>query len=345
MQTHQQIESLLALNQEIALLVRAGVPLAAELPASAERLTEQQSPLLARVQACVQAGAPLDEALAQQGDDIPETYVTLVRAGLAADRLPAALEAFGVAYRRLANLRRGMAVALVYPVAVAMLAVVLLVFAALELLPTYSWLGADSRITINRFVGPGGPRPVVWLGAAAVAAVLAAAAWRVKRNPIAAAMGLLGWAPGVGATLRLSGYAAYTWTLCLLVQNRVPLASSLRLSAEASGWRRLEEPSLALAAKLERGGNLRAEPALLEELPPLVRIGLLIGDTPERLAEALAAAAEDYDRRARESASRVAAYFPAAAVAVIGGTTLGVYAYLMLQPYVQALIEIVGWRP
>src|SRR5215469_8849422 len=100
------LDDLLALNDEIAALVRAGVPLESglaelgrELPGHHGRVARALSQRLAR-------GASLDQALLESRDEFPELYVSVVTAGLKSGRLASALEGLAAAARRVAELRQ-----------------------------------------------------------------------------------------------------------------------------------------------------------------------------------------------------------------------------------------------
>ena len=99
------IEQLTALNDEIASLVRGGVPLEPGL----RELGRGGGGALAEISRLLSdrmtGGASLSEALRAEESRIPAVYRTVVEAGLRAGRLPAALEAFSNYARELVDLR------------------------------------------------------------------------------------------------------------------------------------------------------------------------------------------------------------------------------------------------
>ena len=110
------LDELIALNEEIASLVRAGVPLdqglralGADLPGRLGRFATELSGQIAR-------GESLTDALADSGPQVPRVYRAVVEAGIAGGRLPAALESLAGSLRRLAETRRTVAITFIYPV-------------------------------------------------------------------------------------------------------------------------------------------------------------------------------------------------------------------------------------
>ena len=112
------IDGLLALNDEIAALVRAGVPLeqgladlGADMPGRLGKAAVALAERTAR-------GESLDQALADQAVAISPTYRAVVQAGVRAGRLPAALEAIAASAHRTAETQRAAVVAVSYPLLV-----------------------------------------------------------------------------------------------------------------------------------------------------------------------------------------------------------------------------------
>ena len=84
------LEDLVALNDEIAGLVRAGVPLEMGLAGWGRDLPGELGRTASQLGEAVARGESLSESIAAQGDRIPRVYSALVTAGLRSGRLPAA---------------------------------------------------------------------------------------------------------------------------------------------------------------------------------------------------------------------------------------------------------------
>ena len=171
------LDELAVLNDELAALVRAGVPLepgltrlGGEMPGRLGRCARELAERLGR-------GESLDDGLADPRMGFPRMYVAVLRAGLRSGRLAPALELFAETLARLRDTRRAVVGALVYPLLVIFLAIQLGVFTASRILPsireaTYAFGGAP----------PGWQE--IWLPWAIAGAVLALGMfiWRPARR-------------------------------------------------------------------------------------------------------------------------------------------------------------------
>jgi general secretion pathway protein F len=115
-------EDLIALTEEMAALVRAGVPLEQGLTQVARDLARRPGTIAAELARRMQAGESLTHILASSPETFPPSYCAVVEAGMRSGRLPAALEGLASASRQLAEMRRMTRLAMLYPVFVALLA-------------------------------------------------------------------------------------------------------------------------------------------------------------------------------------------------------------------------------
>ena len=333
------LDQLIALNDEIAALVRAGVPLdrglrdlGEDLPGRLGRFARQLSEQIAR-------GESLADALAEPAAKLPRLYRAVIEAGIAAGRLPAALESLAASLRRLAQTRRSIVLSLTYPLLLFLLAWGLLALSASMLAPTVygsfeglhirggEWFGPIARL--GQSAGIWGPLvPVVLL-------VLAGVCWLGSRGAaVAQGAGViraLGWIPGLGRTLRLSRTAVFVEVLNLLVENRLPLDQAATLAAEAAGDAALIDAAGQFAAAIRRGEPRLA--AALPGLPPLLRWLIAGGLRNDTLLPALRHAADDYQRRAQFQAELFRGLLPVFVTCSISAVIVVVYAVVLLAPY------------
>jgi type II secretory pathway component PulF len=339
------LDDLLALNDEIAALVRAGVPLESglrgferELPGRSGRLAADLADRLAR-------GEQLDRALLATRGDLPQLYVSVVTAGLKSGRLAAALEGLATAARRIAELRQVTATAIIYPVVVFLLGwglfVGFAVFFAPHVLPGFRDFRVSSAGIIAWFAQLA-PTAAWWGPVGPVVVLLAVAVWwGQSRRAISLGQNRwLGWVPGARPMLRLCRAATFADVLALLVDQRVPLADGLRLAAGASGDRVMAADADALASAIERGAGPREYAVLAGRFPPLVAWFLSAGQESGVLVSALRHAATSYHERARQRAEAVQTFLPMLLTLLVGGTTVLAYALLLFVPWVNLLKTI-----
>ena len=100
------LEQLIALNDEMAALVRAGVPLERGLAALGGELPGRPGKLAERLASRMDAGENLSQILADEDERFPPVWRAVVEAGLRSGHLAAALESLSATARRAAELRK-----------------------------------------------------------------------------------------------------------------------------------------------------------------------------------------------------------------------------------------------
>lgn len=339
------LDDLLALNDEIAALVRAGVPLESgladlgrDLPGPSGHVATALADRLAR-------GEGLDEALISSEAELPQLYLAVVTAGLKSGRLAVALEGLAAAARRVAELRQITATAIIYPVIVFLLGWAMFVgfvtFFAPQVLPGFRTFGVSSAGLIGWFAALG--KSAAWWGPIGPAIVLLMVVvwwWQSRRALALDGNRWMGWVPGGQRLLQLCRLATFADVLALLVDQGVELGEGLRLAAAASGERTMIADADALAAAIEGGATPAECLRHAGRFPPLVAWFLSAGQDGRLLAEALKHAAASYHERARQRSEVVQTFLPSFLTLLVGGTTVLAYALLVFAPWANLLKTI-----
>src|SRR3954466_9501814 len=100
------IEHLIALNDEIAALARAGMPLERGLMGVGGDLPGRLGRIASAIGRRMESGQTLPEALEAEGPAVPATYRAVVEAGLKSGRLAEALEGLATFARNYVELRK-----------------------------------------------------------------------------------------------------------------------------------------------------------------------------------------------------------------------------------------------
>lgn len=343
--TPLSLDDLLALNDEIAALVRAGVPLQSGLFDLGRDLPGRLGRLSTRLAERLEQGQTLDQAFDAHRADVPRLYRAIVMAGVRSGRLAVALEGLASAARRVAEMRQVAVAAMIYPMVIFVLTWLLLVgfvtFFAPSVEPSFRsfhpasahWISSIARL---------GPSAVYWgpLGPA-IALLTFAAWWRLSSRAVALdgerAGQWLGWIPGVRDLLRWCQAATFAEVLALLVEHEAPLAEGLRLAAAASGSPPLVADAEALAAAVERGEPPAQCLAHARRFPPLLGWLIATGQQAGPLVPALRHAAAAYRQRATRRADAIQTFLPVSLTLGIGGTTVLAYALLLFGPWFSLL--------
>lgn len=328
------LEDVIALNDEIAALVRAGVPLEtglAELQGDLPRGLRQVTAMLAERTA---RGESLAEAIGASSKTLPPVYRAVIEAGTRAGRLPAALETVATTARRLSETYRMTTTMMLYPLLVVFVAWCSFLFFSLVLAPQFEVMFAAFQIPGGKFFGfLASLRHSAWYWAPVVPAVLLVIVglWLAGRTNGPITRRFLGALPWMGHMLRCSRMATFLEVLGLLVESEIPLPEAVRLAADASGDVEIIEMAGQLAVAIENG---RTNPLDSHApLPPMLRWLLLTAGRDGALSPALRHAATAYHRRARHQADLLQVFLPVFTTVVIGGIATALYALLLFAPY------------
>jgi general secretion pathway protein F len=339
------LDQLTALNDEIAALVRAGVPLETNLAEIGEDLPGTLGKITTLLAQRAGQGESLPELISKCSARFPPVYRAVIEAGLRAGRLSAALESLSGSIRRLSETRRSMISAALYPFIVVILGWLSFAFFSSKLAP-----GLAADFTALQVPGRGVFVVLAWVGRGAIywglgvpilLVVLAYLVWQGSSRATwigATGLGrLAAKTPWFGSMLTWSRNAAFADILSLLVENSVPMPEALMLAAEASGDKPLIEAAWQASEMIKGGQSLVGQDGQLAAFPPLLRWLLPAASQKNILVPALKHAAEMYNRRAEHQADLLRVFTPVVLTVCISGVITCLYALTLFIPYTTML--------
>jgi general secretion pathway protein F len=332
------LDQFIALNEEMAALVRAGVPLDRGLIDLGKDLRGQLGGVAAAMGKRLESGTALEEIVNDPALAFPPLYRAVIVAGLRSGNLAAALQGLASTTRRVREMRRIVGVALAYPLFVAVVAVLLFAALAREWAPAIAQAYRQWEVPTDGLLGN-----VLWLGERAgwwapwvpLLLVTAVLIWWIRSGRAAKVrtsgwISPLVWVPTLARMSKAGRMASYTEVLRLLIEHRTPLPQALRVAGEASGDRRLQEQSQRVAQGLEYGGEGGEDAAA--GFPPLLAWLLASGAPESQLVSALGHASQAYRNEALRMAQWLSVYLPLIFTAAIGGTVVFLYSLAILGP-------------
>jgi type II secretory pathway component PulF len=341
------LDHLVALNDEIAALVRTGLPLERGLREVGGDLSGRLGGIMKALGERMSRGASLPEALDAEGDRLPRIYRAVVEAGLRAGRLGAALESLTGFVRAYLDSRRSIGLALSYPLIVLSLAYGLFVLILVLVVPRFLSAFEMLRIPI-----PAGLHGLGWLGTTLVywgpilpAVLVAGLACWVWSGTSAGfrpgrAWSLLAAFPWIRSMLRHYEAANFADLLGMLLGQGVPYPEALSLASEATGDAAVIRLGRALAAAVERGDApgvaLRDDSAL----PPLLRWLLATGRQQVALADSLHGLAAIYRKRAEHQAEKIRVFLPMVLLVIIGMSATLLFGLTIFVPFSTLLKDL-----
>ena len=335
------LEDLVVLNEEIASLVRAGVPLELGLSTVGPDLSARLRQLTERLAHRTRGGMSLADAIDEEGEDVPRIYRAVIRTGLRVGRLPEALESLTGFAKTVEELRRRINLALLYPCLVLLTAYVLFISFLVGFLPklesTYysfrlpdhAWMRFLHMLAETVFVwGPALPAICVFLAAWWFFGGRSALSVDARRSMSGTYFGWAGLLPGI-INFHRANFAELT---ALLIEHGTPLPEAITLAGEAVAHPAITEDAEVIADRLRAGESLSASLEMTTSIPPFMEWMMSAGDRQSALAPALRQATDVYRRRAMYQADWFKMLLPVAAVLVIGGGATLIYGLTLFFP-------------
>ena len=251
----------LVFNQELATLLKAGMPLVQSLDILRTRLTNPVfKSVLDDVHEKVRGGTALSDAFAAHGELFPNVYTASLMAGERSGNLDAVLRRF-VAYSKTVDAVRTKTIsAMMYPVVLVALAILLVGIIVVKVVPTfaefYSSFDAELPLSTRVIVGDLGLHS---------RAVLVDPDRRGRRRSI----GFMTWMrqpgrgkefdrfllklPIIGASIQKFSTSQLARTLATLLGGGIPLVNSLEIAARSTGNRHMGAELEIVAARVREG--------------------------------------------------------------------------------------------
>jgi type IV pilus assembly protein PilC len=301
----------LIFNQELATLLRAGMPLVQSLDLLKTRI---QSPVfrsvLNDIHERVRSGSALSDAFAVHGSLFPSVYTASLVAGERSGNLDAVLRRFVEYSKIIATVRRKTMSALIYPVILVSLATVLVSVIVLKVVPAFS----DFYESFNAQL-PLMTRVIVrisdflltyfWLILVAVVALIATVyAWaRQPGQKVRLDRWLLGL-PMLGEVARKFATSQMARTLSTLLGGGLPLVNALDIAARSVGNRFIASELDAVSARVREGSSFAGSLEARHVFPDVAVKMAEVGESTGALQDMLNTVADFYDEEISTSMER-----------------------------------------
>ncbi len=293
---------LLVFSQELAALLKAGLPLFQSLDVMLDRQRDalfRQS--LASVREKVKSGIALSDAVRQEGDLYPPIFAASLVAGERSGNLDAVLRRFAGHLRLNQALKKKAVSASVYPIVLltmmAVLVVVLLVFVIPQFRSFYEGLNVELPLPTRMLLAAAGAvrDNLFWIVLAAALGAALALQWTRREGAGMALDAALLRLPYFGTLMRMYATSQLMRTLATLLAGGLPLLNALEVAAQSVGNRALGQAVGASVGRIREGASLTTaleSTGMIEALPlEMVRVGEQTG----ALGDMLNAIAEFYD--------------------------------------------------
>lgn len=341
------VDEFIALNDEIASLLQAGVPLDVGLSGYATAVSGRLSQVSGQVAEAVSRGESLETAIDSTSVQMPAAYRAILQAGAESGRLSQAVESLADHARRLRETRRQLRLALIYPTIVIILAWCLFSMIVSFITPRSfalalqaadekpDWVMTAEKIsTVFNALGPF--PPLILIG------FLIWILLPIRTSSRQAMLDFRGirWIPGVHKARKAWNLSAFHEFSANLLQHGVPEPRALQLAAETTSDRALMADVRTVAEALERGEPAAARIDEARSFPAFMKWMWKVGEQQSAVAPTFRQLSEHFGQQAENRIARLQLLFPVAVTVFVAGSVVALYALAIFTPIVQLMLDI-----
>jgi len=318
-------QEFLVFNQELATLLKAGMPLVQSLDILRQRVSNATfKAVLDSVHDKVKAGAALSDAFAEHGSLFPAVYSASLLAGERSGSLEPVLRRY-VGYEKIIGaVRRRTISALIYPAILVTMMVVLVGIIVLKVVPSFSEFYANFGRQL-----PLSTRIIIAISNTALANV-----WLILVLVVGSVVGVVTWSrrpgqrvvldrillriPLLGSAARKFATSQAARTLATLLGGGIPLVQALDISARSLSNRYMAQELGEAQVRVQEGQSFAA--ALRERVVfPDVAVKMVeVGESTGALQEMLNSLADFYDEEIETEIDRFIKLIEPALLVVMG---------------------------
>ena len=291
-------------TRQLSTLISAGLPLLRSLRTLGK---QEKNPNLKKIMGAlaesVEGGTTFSEALAQHPKAFNKLYVNMVKAGELGGVLEIVLTRLAEFAEKSQRIRGKVTSAMVYPVVVLLIAVVIVSFLMLFIVPKFEAIFADMLggrplpgitqfiISLSRFIQNN------FLPLAAGIAVLGVALRFAARLPGFSAV-LDSYKlklPLFGDLLTKTSVARFSRTLGTLVSSGVPILQALQITRDTAGNERVSKAIETIHDNVKEGESMVAPMEASQIFPPMVVSMVQVGEETGQLPDMLTKVADVFE--------------------------------------------------
>jgi type IV pilus assembly protein PilC len=318
-------EDFLVFNQELLVLIKAGLPIVQSLDILAERTSHTAfKDALVDVKTEVRGGKSLSDAMSRHPGFFPELFCNSLRAGERTGALADVLERFIIYQKRLLDVKRKMVSALTYPTFIVGFTVLLLIFLLTYVVPAFTQTYADSQASL--------PLPTLMLMnfthilkkffllffALAVGSVYAFRAWYRTDNGRLAVDKYLLKVPLIGSALKGYIISTMTRTLSTILSGGIPMLQALEMVSRSITNREVSNKMKYVQERVREGISLAGSFEETKIMPTMTIRMIEVGEATGALEAMLDDISNFYEDRVNVRLQRLTSLIEPIIIATLG---------------------------
>jgi type IV pilus assembly protein PilC len=329
-------KNLAIFTRQFSVMIDAGLPLVQCLDILGKQEPNKHfSAAILKVREDVEAGAALADSMKKHPKTFDTLYSNMIAAGEAGGILDTILKRLAVYIEKNVKLRGEVKSAMIYPIAVMVIAAVVVAAILWKVIPTFAQMfaGLNAELPLPTRVVIAASNGVVawgWL----VVIILGGLGYALKqyyatdagRHQIDA---LLLKAPVLGGILRKVAVARFCRTLSTLLASGVPILDGLDITARTSGNAIVEDAILRTRTGIERGETVSGPLRETNVFPSMVVQMINVGETTGALDAMLSKIADFYEDEVDTAVAGLLTLLEPIMIAflgvVVGGIVIAMY--------------------
>jgi type IV pilus assembly protein PilC len=333
-------------TRQFSVMLDAGLPLVQCLEILAEQEENRTfQTVIQTVRSDVEAGSSLADAMRKHPKAFDALYVNMVAAGEAGGILDIILQRLSTYIEKAVKLQSQVKSALIYPVAVIIIACFVVFIILWKVIPVFAQL----------FAGLGGELPLItrvvvsasnfvgryfWLiGIGLILAAVAVNRWHKTYRGRRVIDGALLKIPVIGMLLRKIAVARFCRTLATLTSSGVPILDGLEITAKTAGNAIVEDAVMAVRKSVEEGKTVSEPLAETKVFPAMVVQMINVGEQTGALDQMLSKIADFYEEEVDTAVAGLMKLIEPLMITVLGAI-IGTIVTAMYLPLYDVLSKI-----
>ncbi|MGE5358781.1 MAG: type II secretion system F family protein [Bacteroidales bacterium] len=315
----------LVFNQELATLLKAGMPLVQSLDILRARLSNPLfKSVLDDVYEKVRAGSSLSEAFATHAALFPGVYTASLMAGEKSGSLETVLRRYVAYMKIIGTVKRRTAAALVYPAVLVALSLIVVSIIVLRVVPEfsdfYASFGKELPPTTKAIVAVSlfARNNVLLIALAIVVVAGLVVAWLRKPRERQRFDRWVLRIPAIGTTVRKFVTAQMARTLATLLGGGIPLVNAVEITARSVGNRYMAAAFDNVGHRVREGESFSTALNDQQMFPPVAIKMAEVGESTGALGEMLNSLADFYDEEIETDLARFVTLIEPALLVIMG---------------------------
>lgn len=324
-------KDIVVFTRTFATMIDAGLPLVQCLDILA---SQQEHPVfkksLMRIKESVESGKTFADSLREFPNLFDELYCNMVAAGEVGGILDTILNRLATAMEKAMKLKKQIKGAMVYPIAVLSVAVLVIIFLMVKVIPVFAGLftsfgnelPAPTRVVMD--ISYWFQENVLYIFATITAVIVGFKAMRANQKGREISDEVFLHMPIFGDLIRKVAVARFTRTLSTMMSSGVPIMEALEIVAKTAGHETVKKEILRARQAISEGKSL-TEP--LEEgnvFPSMVTQMINVGESTGAMDAMLAKIADFYDEEVDSAVEAMTSLLEPIIIVFLGGSIGGI---------------------